>query len=164
MTAPIVSALILRRVSRAGTFRSPGPGILTYMPIEPSPAAGSGQDDFDRQLRDLTSGSAGEARFRELSAAERAKIAGRARPRMPRTLRNSFTARKLRKPVSGPPRKRTARRQADRRGLRAVGGRGYSSGPAAHRQRLMKAAKAAGILVGFVLLLVVLHFLGFGPQ
>lgn len=134
------------------------------MPIEPSPAAGSGQDDFDRQLRDLTSGAAGEARFRELSAAERAKMAGRGRPRLPRTLRSSFAARKLRKPVSGPPRKRTARPSAGRRGLRAVDGRGQMSGRSQRRPQLLKAAKAAGIIVGFVLLLVVLHLLGFGPQ
>lgn len=40
----------------------------------------SSPDEFDRELRALTEGSAGEARFRELSAAERAK-AGTKKPR-----------------------------------------------------------------------------------
>jgi hypothetical protein len=35
------------------------------------------EDEFDRQLRALTEGSAGEARFKELSAAERAKAGAR---------------------------------------------------------------------------------------
>ncbi|HTU73214.1 MAG TPA: hypothetical protein VMG38_06815 [Trebonia sp.] len=43
---------------------------------EPTPA----EDDLDRALRELTEGTAGEARFRELSARERAKAAkGQAR-------------------------------------------------------------------------------------
>jgi hypothetical protein len=40
-------------------------------PTEQSPA----EDDLDRALRELTDGTAGEARFRELSAKERAKAA-----------------------------------------------------------------------------------------
>ncbi len=132
------------------------------MPIEPSPAA-PGPDDFDRQLREITSGTAGAARFRELSAAERAKLSGR-RSRMPKALRKRLTARKLRKPSSAPPSKRPASARAGRRRLRVVGGRGYNAAQRTQRQRLLAVAKSAGILVGFVLLLVVLHLLGFGPQ
>ena len=132
------------------------------MPIEPTPTASS-PDDFDRQLRDITSGAAGAARFRELSAAERARLAGRGRPRLPRALRKRLTARKLRKPPSGPQGKRAAAARSGRR-LRVVGGRGYRPAPGTPRQRVLAAAKVAGILVAFVALLVVLHFLGFGPQ
>jgi hypothetical protein len=131
------------------------------MPIEPSPAAPA-PDDFDRQLREITSGTAGAARFRELSAAERAKLAG-GRPRLPKALRKRLTARKLRKPASAPP-KRTASSRGGRRRLRLVGGRAYNAAQGTRRQRMLSAAKAAGILVGFVALLVVLHLLGFGPQ
>jgi hypothetical protein len=42
--------------------------------IGPDPGT---EDEFDRQLRALTEGSAGRARFRELSAAERAKAGAR---------------------------------------------------------------------------------------
>jgi hypothetical protein len=132
------------------------------MPIEPSPAA-PGPDDFDRQLREITSGTAGAARFRELSAAERAKLSG-GRSRMPKALRKRLIARKLRKPASGPPSKRPATARARQRRLRVVGGRGHNAAQRTQRQRLVSVAKGAGILVGFVVLLVVLHLLGFGPQ
>jgi hypothetical protein len=132
-----------------------------HMPIEPGPAAPS-PDDFDRQLREITSGTAGAARFRELSAAERARLAG-GRPRLPKALRKRLTARKVRKPAA-PPRKRTPSSRASRRRLRLVGGSGYNAAQRPRRERLLSVAKAAGILVGFVALLVVLHLLGFGPQ
>ncbi|HEX9065752.1 MAG TPA: hypothetical protein VF843_11635 [Streptosporangiaceae bacterium] len=133
------------------------------MSTEPTPAA-SGPDDFDRQLREITSGAAGAARFRELSAAERARLAGRGRPRMPRTWRQRLAARNLSQPVSAPPRKRPGRASAGRRRLRVVGGQSYRPAGQPGRQRLLAVAKTAAILVGFVALLVVLHFLGFGPQ
>lgn len=131
------------------------------MPIEPSPAASS-PDDFDRQLRDITSGTAGAARFRELSAAERAKLA---RPRG-RGLRARWAsllrARRLRRPVSSPSPKRPPGRFS-RRKLHLVGDQGRSA-PGTRRQRLISAAKAVAILAAFALLLLVLHLLGFGPQ
>jgi hypothetical protein len=132
------------------------------MPIEPSPAA-PGPDDFDRQLREITSGTAGAARFRELSAAERARLST-GRSRLPKALRKRLTARKLRKPEPGPPRKRSSSARAGNRRLRLVGGRSDNAAQRSQRQRMLSVAKAAGILVGFVVLLVVLHLLGFGPQ
>lgn len=131
------------------------------MPIEPTPAASS-SDDFDRQLRDITSGTAGAARFRELSAAERARLAGGG-PKLPKALRKRLTARKPRKPASGPPRNRTTSARSGRR-LRVVGGRSHQPAAGTRHQRLVAVARAAGILVAFVALLVVLHLLGFGPQ
>lgn len=133
------------------------------MPTEPSPAASS-SDDFDRQLREIASGAAGAARFRELSAAERARLAGGERQRWPRALRKRLAARKLRKPASGPPRTRTPAARTGRRRLRVVGGRSYRAAPAMRRQRLLSALKVTGVLVGFAALLIVLHLLGFGPH
>ncbi len=132
------------------------------MPIEPTPAASS-SDDFDRQLRDITSGAAGAARFRELSAEERARLAGSGGPKLPRTLRKRLAARKARKPASGPPRKRTTAARKGRR-LRVVGGRSYRPADGSRHQRLIAVARAVGILVAFVALLLILHLLGFGPQ
>lgn len=61
---------------------------------EGSGGFGSGtDDDFDRALRALTEGSAGEAKFRELSAAERAKAgARRAREARKQAKRNARKA------------------------------------------------------------------------
>jgi hypothetical protein len=132
------------------------------MPIEPSPAA-PGPEEFDRQLREITSGTAGAARFRELSAAERAKLSG-GRPRLPKALRKRLLARKLRKPAPARPPKRPSSARARRRPLRVVGGRGHNAAQRTRRQRLLSVAKAAGIVAGFVALLVVLHLLGLGPQ
>jgi hypothetical protein len=126
--------------------------------------ANPGSDDFDRQLRDLTSGSAGAARFREPSAEERAKQAANRGPRHQRTgWRKAAKARKLRRPVGSPNRGSQAPRR--KRRLKVVGG--SNSGrlaPGARAARLRSFAKTAGILVGFVALLIVLHLLGLGPR
>jgi hypothetical protein len=119
-----------------------------------------GPDDFDRQLRDLTSGSAGAARYREPSAEERAKQAAQRRPRQ--RWRASAKARQLRSPVNPP---RQGSRGPRRRRLRLVGGNNtMRRPPSPRRARLLSLAKMLGILVGFVALLIVLHLLGLGPQ
>jgi hypothetical protein len=81
------------------------------MPSEPhGPGPGShDEDDFDRQLRELAAGGTDGARFREPSAAERAKP-----PRRPRPRRESRKARQLREPVPEPGRP-AARRPAKAR-------------------------------------------------
>ncbi len=137
------------------------------MSAEHGPAS-SEPDDFDRQLRDLTSGVAEAPRFTEPSAAERARLAAertRARPAgqpTPMSWRNARKARKLRRPVTG----QGASAQPGR--LRGPAGRRAGSSrpqPRTRRQRrLRSAAKMIGILVAFAALLFVLHLLGFGPQ
>ncbi|HEX9624718.1 MAG TPA: hypothetical protein VF979_10100 [Streptosporangiaceae bacterium] len=117
-------------------------------------------DDFDRQLRDLTSGQAEPAKFQELSAAERARRAATPPP-SPSKLnwRKSRKARKLRRPLSesgkkpGPPQ---AKRKTPSMASRT---------PAARRkQRFLQIARTVGILIAFAALLYGLHLLGFGPQ
>jgi hypothetical protein len=136
------------------------------MPMEPSPATPS-PDDFDRQLRDLASGAAGQARFRELSAAERARQAARRHP-LQRMRWRSLKARKLRRPASGPERKPGGSfgpGKPGQRPFRAASGRRFGPPAARSRQQRMRSiAKTAAVLVGFVALLVLLHLLGFGPQ
>jgi hypothetical protein len=122
-----------------------------------------GPDDFDRQLRDLTSGSAGAARYREPSAEERAKQAAQRRPRQRAGWRPSAKARELRRPVNSP--RQGSRGPLRRRRLRLVGGKGAGRpAPGARRAKLLSLAKMVGILIGFVALLIVLHLLGLGPQ
>jgi hypothetical protein len=134
------------------------------MSMEHSPATPS-PDDFDRQLRDLTSGSAGAARFRELSAEERARQAAKRAPRQPTGLRGLAKARRLRRPASSPDPGRSGPSRWRRRRLKVVGGRGSARpGPGMRHARLRSAAKTAAILVGFVALLLILHLIGFGPQ
>ena len=122
-------------------------------------------DEFDRQLRDLYSGSPGAARFREPSAAERARRAARRR-RQSLNWQRSRQARELRKPVSSASRKPTQPARSWRRMTRF----GRRSGPTrlpvpgARRKRLMSLAKGAAVLVGFVALLFLMHMLGLGPQ
>ena len=131
------------------------------MSTERGPAI-PGPDDFDRQLRDLTSGSADAARFREPSAEERAKQAAQRRRRQRTGWRNAAKASQLRRPTSSP---RQGSGPWRRRRLRVVGGRtSRRPAPGARRARLRSIAKMAGILVGFVALLIVLHLLGLGPQ
>lgn len=62
---------------------------------------GEPPDDIDRQLAELTSGLSKTAKFKEPSAAERARQ--QARPPGPGGWRRARTARKLREPVSGQP-------------------------------------------------------------
>jgi hypothetical protein len=131
-------------------------------------------DDFDRQLRDLYSGSAGAARFREPSAAERAKRAARRRRqqngksgRQPMSFGKSRRARKLLKPVT---RANTQPATQGRSWRKLVPfGRGRPGprrplSPNERRRRLRSLAKGTGILIGFVALLFLMHMLGLGPH
>ncbi len=128
-------------------------------------------DDFDQQLRDLTSGQAEPPKFTELSAAERARRMSGLPPAQPGRLnwRSARKARQLRKPV-GPqdprgPQGPQARKQPGRGGAGSAKRRNpQSRPPSSRRQRLITAARTAGILIGFVALLIGLHLLGFGPQ
>jgi len=131
------------------------------MPEQPNPADPE-PDDFDRQLRELTSGTAGAARFTELSAAERASQAARPAPaRKPANWRDARKARNLRRPVSG-----SSRGQARPGGRGPAGSAGMRRPEARQRggKRSRSAAKITGVLVAFLALLYVLHLLGFGPQ
>ncbi|HUY47687.1 MAG TPA: hypothetical protein VMV92_18465 [Streptosporangiaceae bacterium] len=134
---------------------------MEHSPATPSP------DDFDRQLRDLASGAAGAARFRELSAAERARQAARRHPLQRMRWRNLKSS-KLRTPVSPTERKQAGSSRSGKPGQRrfkAASSRRFGQ-PAAssRRQRMRSSAKSAAVLVGFVALLLVLHLIGFGPQ
>jgi hypothetical protein len=124
-------------------------------------------DDFDRQLRDLASGAAGSARFRELSAAERAKQASQRHP-LQRMRWRSLKSRKLRKPASPTGRKPGtsfgSAKPGQRRSAAARGRRFGQPAASSRQQRMRSIAKTAGVLVGFVALLVLLHLIGFGPQ
>jgi hypothetical protein len=129
-------------------------------------------DEFDRQLRDLYSGSSGVAKFREPSAAERAKRAAKRRReanRQPMGWQKSRQARKLRRPVaSAGASGGRATQRSWRRWLGPLGrirsGQRRPLAPADRQRRLRSLAKGAAILVGFVALLFLLHTLGFGPQ
>lgn len=123
-------------------------------------------DEFDQQLRDLTSGQAEPAKFTELSATERLRRVPSPPPPPRRTnWRNARKARQLRRPISEPGRKQPGRKQPGRkqpagakqpiRPQRKANGR---------RQRLIGIAKVVGVLVAFAALLYGLHLLGFGPQ
>ncbi len=123
-------------------------------------------DDFDRQLRDLTSGAAGTARYREPSAVERARRAAPTGRRLRVSWRNARRARKLRTPVTtGDGTRASSGRFWQRARLRRGRPRTIRR-PAAgsRRKRLRSLAKGAGILVGFVALLFLMHMLGLGPQ
>jgi hypothetical protein len=136
------------------------------MAAEHDPASAPEPDDLDRQLRELTSGVAQAPKFTEPSAAERARQAARranahpagkpgARPRGWRTARK---ARGLRRPVSEPGR-------AGRQGrLRSAGAGSRPAARSPRAQRIRSAARTAAIVIGFAVLLFVLHVLGFGPQ
>lgn len=120
-------------------------------------------DDFDRQLRDLYASPPGTARFKEPSAAERAR---RARRRRRVNVRQAGTARKPRRPIPASRDEHGPRRRSWRRATAGRGGTGLARRPVpgARRRRLISIAKGAGILVGFAALLLVMHLLGFGPQ
>jgi hypothetical protein len=111
-------------------------------------------DEFDQQLRDLTSGQAEPAKFTELSAAERLRRVPTPPP-PPKRLnwRGARKARQLRKPVPEPGRAYRTKK------------RSRPSVPASRRERRQVAiAKVVGIVVAFAALLYGLHLLGFGPQ
>jgi hypothetical protein len=121
-------------------------------------------DDFDQQLRDLTSGQAEPAKFTELSAAERARRNQSPPPPAAKASRRSAKkAKQLRKPVgdSGPKRTGSGKRK---RKLSAVGSTARKPSPGRRRQRLLSAARVTGVLIAFAALLYGLHLLGLGPQ
>ena len=127
-------------------------------------------DDFDQQLRDLTSGKAEPAKFTELSAAERA----RRHPRPPppaakQSWRNARQAKQLRKPTDETARKKSGGKKSGRpagkkRKLSAVGSTARKPVPGGRRRRLVSAARVIGVLIAFAALLYGLHLLGLGPQ
>jgi len=137
---------------------------------EPPDGVPPGQDDLDRGLREIISGLAGEARFKEPSAAERARRpvqpahVGRRPGRRP-GWRAARKANKLRQPVSGP-------EQPSAKYWRVTSGRGALAGrqrptppPRSRRgQRARSLARPVAILLAFGGLLYGLHVLGFGPQ
>ncbi len=136
------------------------------MSTEHSDATG-GPDEFERQLRDLYAGTAGAARFREPSAAERAKRAARRR-RASLSLRRASQARKLRRQAAAGQAGRPAAQGRSWRRLltsgRSRSGPARRPAPGDRRRRLSSLAKGTGILVGFVALLFLMHLLGLGPQ
>jgi hypothetical protein len=131
-------------------------------------------DDFDRQLRDLYSGSTGAAKFREPSAEERARRAARRRRqssgrsrRQPVSWRKSRRARNLLKPVTSDDAAPTSRNSSWRRLVpfgRSRPSPRRPSSPDERRRRLRSFAKGTAILIGFVALLFLMHILGLGPQ
>ena len=127
------------------------------MPVESSSAMPD-PDEFDQQLRDLTSGQAEPAKFTELSAAERLRRVPSPPPppRRRPNLRNARKARQLRRPIPEPGRKRGA--PSKRRGPQR------QNKASSRRQRFIAIAKVVGIVVAFAALLYGLHLLGFGPQ
>jgi hypothetical protein len=142
---------------------------LARTPVEYSSAMPD-PDDFDEQLRNLTSGQAEPAKFTELSAAERARR-NSATPPPPAKLswRKARKAKQLRKPFDEPGPKSPGSKNSKRR-LSAVGSpqRGSpqrKAKPAGGRRRpLLAIARVVGVLVAFAALLYGLHLLGFGPQ
>jgi len=114
-------------------------------------------DEFDQQLRDLTSGQAEPAKFTELSAAERLRRVP-SPPPPPKRLnwRSARKARQLRKPVSEPRRSQPGQPKRRRPPVRNAAN--------TRKRRLITAAKVVGIVVAFAALLYGLHLLGFGPQ
>jgi len=125
-------------------------------------------DDFDQQLRDLTSGQAEPAKFTEPSAAERLRRVPTPPPTPSRTKsrisrRNAKKARELRRPVGepGPKQGRGPGWAKRRRGKLA---RPAMNAAGRRRQRFLTVAKTVGVLVAFAALLYGLHLLGFGPQ
>jgi hypothetical protein len=137
------------------------------MSVEHDPATPPDPDDFDRQLRELTSGQAGAAKFREPSAQERAKqAAAKPAPRRDSNRRDTRKARQLRRPVGSPGGGgRAGGGSSWRRKSSTRGGAGRNRpSPGMRRQRLRSAARTLGILLAFAALIVALHFLGFGPQ
>lgn len=116
-------------------------------------------DEFDQQLRDLTSGQAEPAKFTELSAAERLRRVPSPPPPPKRRRpgwRSARKARQLRKPVPEPGQAQAG--QAKRRSP-------PRPKPAStRRRRFIAIAKVVGVVVAFAALLYGLHLLGFGPQ
>ncbi len=134
--------------------------ILACMPVEYSSAMPD-PDEFDRQLRDLTSGQAEPAKFTELSAAERARRSAPPPPPAKPNWRATRKAKQLRRPVGDPRGKRGGQAAAKRRSSAARFPRQRAAGG---RRRLLSILRTVGILVAFAALLYGLHLLGFGPN
>lgn len=117
-------------------------------------------DEFDQQLRDLTSGQAEPAKFTELSAAERLRRVPSPPPppqrRRRSNWRNTRKARQLRKPIPEPGGRRPGQPKPKRRPQPSAANQ--------RKRRLLAMAKVVGVIVAFVALLYGLHLLGFGPQ
>jgi hypothetical protein len=125
-------------------------------------------DDFDKQLRDLTSGKTEPPKYTELSAAERARRQGGPPPPTARqNRRNARKAKQLRKPL-GETGSKSPKPAGKKRRLSAVGSSAQKKGKAGsgnrRRQRLLSAARVVGVLIAFAALLYGLHLLGLGPQ
>ena len=136
--------------------------LLACLPVE-SCSAMPDPDDFDAQLRNLTSGQAEPARFTELSAAERARRApSPPPPPTKRGWRKAKKARQLRRPAE-PPRQRGSFGAAARRSPKRSSQPGRPTA-GSRRQRLLAVARTVGVLIAFAALLYGLHLLGFGPQ
>ncbi len=116
-------------------------------------------DEFDQQLRDLTSGEAEPAKFTELSAAERLRrVPSPPPPPQRRRLnwRKARKARQLRKPIP-----ELGRRQPGQPKRKPQPRRNAAN---TRKQRFLSIAKVVGVIVAFAALLYGLHLLGFGPQ
>jgi hypothetical protein len=115
-------------------------------------------DEFEQQLRDLTSGQAEPAKFTEPSATERLRrIPSPPPPPKRMNWRDARKARRLRRPVAEAGRKQpgNARRRTSKRRPVSASER---------KRRFVSTAKVVGIVVAFAALLYGLHLLGFGPQ
>ena len=132
--------------------------ILASMPVESSSAMPD-PDEFDQQLRDLTSGQAEPAKFTELSAAERLRRVPSPPPPPQRRRRfgwrNARKARQLRKPIPEPGRRQPGQPKRKPRPVQNAASR--------RKQRWLSTAKVVGVIVAFAALLYGLHLLGFGP-
>jgi hypothetical protein len=127
----------------------------------------SAPDEFDRALRDLTSGRAEPAKFKEPPAAERAKLrsvpSGPAKPgRM--SMRSKWKARQLRKPVGESGHKSGLGSRPGQVRDRTTSTASRGAGRGLKGQRLRSVARTVAVLVAFAALVYGLHVLGFGPQ
>src|SRR5215469_7348781 len=142
-----------QRIKRLILYSS---AILAFIPVESSSAMPD-PDEFDQQLRDLTSGQAEPAKFTVLSAAERLRRVPSPPPPPKRmNWRHARKARQLRRPVGEPGRGRPGKTSPRTRPRpKPAGGR---------KPRFIGIAKVVGIVVAFAALLYGLHLLGFGPH
>src|SRR5262249_31323313 len=110
-------------------------------------------DEFDRELRNLTSGKAEPARFTELSAAERARQAERAARSAPPRMRwrAARKAKKLRKPVPEPGRVGNGSAKVGRVSRQRPAQAGSPPRPSGQgsRHRIRSAMRTIGVLAAF---------------
>jgi hypothetical protein len=136
--------------------------ILARMPVEFSSAMPD-PDDFDAQLRNLTSGQAEPAKFTELSAAERARRAPGPPPPAKLNWRKARKAKQLRRPPGAQGRRDPGGAKRAPQGSPSSAQRKPT--PAnQRRRRVLSIVRTVGILIAFAALLYGLHLLGFGPQ